>query len=127
MSKNNRGMPRSLVRSTSPKTVDATDGPADPEQQGRGLQPAEPARAKRDNAPKKELKVVGVPLDVFRQLELEAIESGRTLSQIVVELLGKHLPRRVVQIRGKSESSSNESATSEADGPDQGLERAIAG
>ena len=102
MSKPQRGMPRSLVRSTSPRAADSADGQAEPEAQGRGGQPAEPARrVKRAKDPEaRELKVVGVPADIFTRLELEAIASRRSLSAITIEALNAYLPRHYMGTKG---------------------------
>jgi hypothetical protein len=127
MSKPQRGMPSRLVRRTSPESVEATDGQAEPETQSRGVAVADQGddastrgRQARGKKPKREvgkdIKVVNVPRDVCKLLDLEAIETERTQSEVVIDLLRRYLPNRYVSTRGeqgKGESARGEPAVAE--------------
>jgi hypothetical protein len=112
MAKPERGMPSSILRRTSPKSVEPADAQAESEAQGRGVPtfqdddggPARGRQAPRGKKPRKEagrdIKVVNVPRDVCKLLDLEAIETERTQSEVVIDLLRRHLPNRYVSTRG---------------------------
>jgi hypothetical protein len=128
MARQQGGMPLNLVRRTSlpdKETGDPENGQSDLDPQGRGVvtidqgDDEKPAKVKRQRGKTTEqkkktardIKVVNVPSEICKLLDLEAIETDRTASEVVVALLKRHLPNRYTAIR--SANGSNESPQSE--------------
>jgi hypothetical protein len=62
-----------------------------------------------------------VPRDVCKLLDLEAIETERTQSEVVIDLLRRHLPNRYVSTRGdqgRGEPVKGDQAAGERPTPD---------
>jgi hypothetical protein len=132
MSKPQRGMPRNILRRTSPENGGATEGQAELEAQGRGEPVTDQGddggstrgRQARGRKSKKEagrdIKVVNVPREVCKLLDLEAIETERTQSEVVIDLLRRYLPNRYVSTRGEQArgEQKGEQATAERSTPE---------
>ena len=114
MSKQQRGMPRNILRRTSPEIDAATEGQTEVETQGRGELATDlgddsgstrgkQARGKpaKKEVPSRDIKIVKVPLEVCKRLDLDAIETGRTQSEVVIELLKRYLPNRYISTKGE--------------------------
>jgi hypothetical protein len=122
MARQQGGMPLNLVRRTSlpdQETGDPENGQGDADQQGRGGATIDqgddekPAKVKRPRGKTtteqkkktaRDIKVVNVPSEICKLLDLEAIETDRTASEVVVALLKRHLPNRYTAIRGANVS-----------------------